>query len=89
MSPKIKREEKIEKLFERLKITDINKLFQVLETRSIMTVFRNLTKIGYYSSYSHAGRYYTLRHIPNFDENGLWHFKDISFSKFGTLKATV
>lgn len=89
MAPKNKREERIRKLFERIKITDIDKLFQILETHSPMTVFRNLTKIGYYSSYSHAGRYYTLKHIPHFDKNGLWHYDDVCFSRFGTLKATV
>lgn len=84
-----KRTETLRKLFDRIKIADINKLFQVLNTNSNMTVFRHLKKIGYFSSYSHAGRYYTLRHIPKFDANGLWQFQSVYFSKVGTLKETA
>jgi hypothetical protein len=45
--------------------------------------------VGYRSSYSHAGRYYTLRSIPKFDERGLWFHGEIRFSAHGTLRATV
>jgi hypothetical protein len=54
-----------------------------------MSVFRRLREIGYLSSYTHKGQYYTLAHIPEFDENGLWFFQGIGFSKAGTLKSTV
>jgi hypothetical protein len=48
-----------------------------------------MAKLGYLSSYSHAGKFYTLRTIPNFDQHGLWHYEGISFSKHGTLKSTI
>jgi hypothetical protein len=54
-----------------------------------MSIFRRLKEIGYFSSYTHAGRFYTLSHIPQFDEYGLWIYQGIGFSKEGTLKATV
>jgi hypothetical protein len=45
--------------------------------------------VGYRTSYSHTGRYYTLEHIPQFDPRGLWHYRQIGFSLHGTLRATV
>jgi hypothetical protein len=27
--------------------------------------------------------------VPRFDENGLWHYKKVSFSKYGNLKNTI
>ena len=83
------REERLWKLFNRLEIADIKKLFVALNTKSRTTVFRCLKKIGYFSSYSHAGRYYTLRSIPVFDNAGLWHVQGVSFSKHDSLKETV
>jgi len=83
------REERLWKIFNRLEIADIKKLFTALNTKSRTTVFRFLKRIGYFSSYSHAGRYYTLRSIPVFDNAGLWHVQGVSFSKHGSLKETV
>jgi len=83
------REERLWNLFNRLEIADIKKLFTALNTKSRTTVFRFLKRIGYFSSYSHAGRYYTLRSIPVFDNAGLWHVQGVSFSKHGSLKETV
>jgi hypothetical protein len=61
----------------------------VLKTRSRMTVFRRLSTVGYRSSYNHAGRYYTLTDVPEFDEDGLWQHAGVGFSRDGTLKETV
>jgi hypothetical protein len=60
-----------------------------LETTSVMTATRRLSELGYLSSYSHRGRYYTLTAIPQFDVDGLWRFEGIGFSRCGTLKNTV
>jgi len=83
------RDEKLWKLFTRIEIADIKKLFIALNTKSRTTVFRCLKRIGYFSSYSHAGRYYTLHSKPTFDNVGLWHVQGASFSKYGSLKETV
>ncbi|MCP3880664.1 MAG: hypothetical protein GY701_20075 [Sulfitobacter sp.] len=54
-----------------------------------MSVFRRLKAVGYRSSFNHAGRYYTLADVPQFDQWGLWFHRDAGFSCAGTLKATV
>jgi hypothetical protein len=54
-----------------------------------MTVFRKLDTLGYRTSSSHRGRYYTLERIARFDSRGLWSHGDIRFSTAGTLKATA
>jgi hypothetical protein len=41
------------------------------------------------SSYSHRGSYYTLDENAHFDENGLWSFGSIWFSRQGTLLNTA
>lgn len=76
-------------LFRKRLVADIDALFDTLDTRSRMSVFRRLREIGYLSSYTHTGRYYTLVNIPEFDDFGLWRHQAIGFSRFGTLKATV
>jgi hypothetical protein len=77
------------RLFQRQPVVDLPQLCEALETRSRMTVFRRLSALGYRSSYSHAGRYYTLRELPHFDADGLWQHAGILFSRDGTLRATV
>ena len=52
-------------------------------------MLRVLSRIGYLTSYSHAGSYYTLRNIPAFDAVGLWFRGEIRFSRHHTLRATV
>jgi hypothetical protein len=54
-----------------------------------MTVFRRLRDIEYVSSYTHAGRYYTLYDIARFGSDGIWFYDDIGFSQNGSLKNTV
>ncbi len=76
-------------LFRRQGMVDLQTLFSVLKTRSRMTVFRRLSAVGYFSSYSDAGRYYTLRDVPQFDADGLWRYQGVGFSRFGSLKSTV
>ncbi|MGH2396144.1 MAG: hypothetical protein ACRDFW_03975 [bacterium] len=77
------------RLFRRQRIADVQTLSAALETSSRMSVFRRLSALGYLTSYSHAGRYYTLRDIPQFDRDGLWQYQGLCFSRDGSLKATV
>ena len=79
----------LEQLFERHRIADLAKLQGVLQTSSRMSVFRRLAALGYGSSYSHNGRFYTLQHIPRFDADGLWQHQGVCFSCHGSLKSTV
>jgi predicted metal-dependent HD superfamily phosphohydrolase len=79
----------LRKLIRRMSIADMAALFEVLGTRSRMTVFRRLKEIGYRTSFTHAGRWYTLADLPEFDELGLWFHRDAGFSTEGTMKETV
>ncbi len=76
-------------LFGKCPVADLDLLFETLDTRSRMSVFRRLREVGYFSSYSHSGRYYTLASIPEFDDHGLWRFQSAGFSRFGTLRSTI
>lgn len=79
----------LERLFAHRPVADLPQLGRTLGTGSRMSVFRRLSTLGYRSSYTHTGRYYTLSTIPQFDIDGLWRFEGIGFSRDGTLKATV
>ena len=41
------------------------------------------------TSINQNGRYYTLPQTPVFDENGLWKYQRVLFSKHGNLKHTI
>src|SRR5437879_7729943 len=71
------------------KVATLPELKQALGTEVGMTVFRKLRELGYYSSYSHRGQYYTLNEIARFDEQGLWSHHGIWFSRHGSLLNTA
>jgi len=52
------------------------------------TVQRRLADWQAISSYNRNGSYYTLSNIPEFDANGLWQYRGVFFSKFGSLPET-
>jgi hypothetical protein len=56
---------------------------------SIPSVRRFLAEVGYYSSFTHNGGWYTLRWIPRFDDDALWFYNDIGFSRAGSLTNTL
>lgn len=89
MSPITEVPKALTQLFRRRRVVDLGELFAVLETHSRMTVFRRLSSLDYMTSYSHAGRYYTLRDIAVFDAHGLWQHAGALFSRDGTLKDTL
>ena len=70
-------------------IATLGELKAKLRTSSTMTVFRKLKELGYLSSYSHRGKYYTLTEIPHFDELGLWSCRSVCFSSSGNLLETT
>jgi hypothetical protein len=76
------------KLFNKEKCLTIKNISQVLEY-SDRSAQRLLKKLGYYSSFTHNGKWYTLESIPKFDENGLWFYREIGFSKWRNLTATI
>jgi hypothetical protein len=72
----------------RNQIATLDELKQALGTTVDVTVFRKLRPLDYLTSYSHRGRYYTLREIARFDDHGLWSQAEVWFSRVGTLLAT-
>jgi len=76
------------KLFNKARCLTIKDISQALEY-SDRSVQRLLKKLGYYSSFTHNGKWYTLEYIPEFDENGLWFYQGIGFSKWRNLTATI
>lgn len=83
------RAQELARLFRQQKIASIEELKKALGTEVNMTVFRKLQLLGSHTSYSHRGRYYTLDEVAEFDPLGLWSFRDVWFSKYGTLLATA
>lgn len=79
----------LRKLLRREPAVTLDALCRALKTRSRTSVFRRLKVMGYFSSFTHRGRYYTLREVPQFDSFGLWRYRDVGFSEAGSLKATV
>jgi len=79
----------LRKHLRRHKIATLPELKQVLGTTTSLTVFRKLKLLDYLSSYTHRGRYYSLREIARFDDAGLWSQDAVWFSRYGTLVATI
>ena len=71
------------------KIATLPQLKSALGTAVTLTVLRKLAPLGYRSSYSHCGAYYTLDSIAQYDELGLWSYRDAHFSRYGTLLKTA
>ena len=81
--------EPVETLLRRHRIATLAEMKDVMGTSATMTVFRKLKALGYRTSYSHRGKYYTLMDIPEFDEQGLWFCRAVGFSRDGNLLATT
>lgn len=79
----------LRKLFRQRRIADLPALFKTLQTDSPMSVYRRLFPLGYISSYSHNGRFYTLDDVPEFDAGGFWQYQGAFFSRHGTLMSTT
>ena len=71
------------------KVATLPQLKNALGTSVTFTVLRKLSPLGYRSSYSHCGAYYTLDSIAHYDDLGLWSYRDIHFSQRGTLLNTA
>lgn len=71
------------------KIATLPELAAALGQGARRTVFRKLQELSYRTSYSHRGSYYTLDELAQFDELGLWSYRDVWFSIYGTLLRTA
>lgn len=77
------------KMFHQRKVLTFDVIGEALGTTVKMTIFRKLKMLSYRSSYSYAGKYYTLDKIAMYDKNGLWSFNRIHFSINGSLMNTI
>jgi len=81
-------DEKALRRFAEEKVLTVPDLIKTLSC-SLITVRRRLHEWDAHTSYNKNGRYYTLPSIPTFDKNGIWCYRDVYFSTYGTLKHTV
>jgi len=81
--------DRLERLLRDHQVATMPQLKTALGTSVTFTVLRKLAPLGYRSSYSHSGTYYTLDSIAQYDERGLWSYGDIHFSRHGTLLNTA
>lgn len=79
----------LRELFIKNKVLDIGNVMNAVDATTRMTAYKYMKRLDYLSSYTHSGRYYTLKSIPEFDKDGLWHYGDIGFSRYGTLMETI
>lgn len=56
---------------------------------AVISIRRFLKQIGYFRSFTHNGKWYTLQSIPHFNKDGIWLHEDIAFSKHGNLTRTI
>jgi hypothetical protein len=89
MRPLSYRSDALRALLLRNQIATLDEMKQALGNPVDVTVFRKLKPLDYLTSYSHRGRYYTLREIARFDDLGLWSQADVWFSRSGTLLTTA
>ena len=73
--------DKVLKRFRAKKIMTLDLLAAALQ-RSLRTAQRRLVEWQAINSYNKNGAYYTLPQVPTFDVNGLWHYRDVFFSKY-------
>ncbi|MEA2038901.1 MAG: hypothetical protein U9N82_03605 [Thermodesulfobacteriota bacterium] len=75
-------------LLEDMKVFTLERLVSSLSC-SVPTARLKLKQWGAYTSYNQNGRYYAMSTVPRFDNNGLWNYEDIYFSRYGNLKNTI
>ncbi|MBW1700274.1 MAG: hypothetical protein JRH18_22350 [Deltaproteobacteria bacterium] len=81
--------ESLEEVFFVERVLSLESIGRFLGTPSKRTIARKLDALGCRASYSHAGRYYTLEECADYNQYGLWSFRNIHFSKYGTLINTI
>jgi hypothetical protein len=70
------------------KVITIHELANLLGT-SLPTARRRLKAWNALTSYNKNGRYYILPDVPQFNDYGLWHYRDVRFSRYGNLTQTL
>ena len=76
------------KAFRGRKVMKLGEVAELIHS-SIHTARRRLKQWRAHTSYNQNGRYYALPDVPEFDGDGLWHWRGVFFSRYGNLKQTV
>lgn len=76
------------KTFRSRKVMKLGEVAELIHS-SIHTARRRLKEWRAHTSYNQNGRYYALPDVPEFDGDGLWHWRGVFFSRYGNLKQTV
>lgn len=79
----------LKRLLVKSKMATMVELKEAMGTTVDATVFRKLKELYYLRSYSHRGKYYTLPEVARFDDQGLWSYQGVRFSKQGSLLNTI
>lgn len=77
------------RLFKSETVVDLPRIEKALGGVSTMTAFRYLRQVPYQRSYNHNGRYYCYHDPSRYDRLGLWTWRDVHFSRDGSLRKTV
>lgn len=88
MQKQLKAKERLKQLFEQKQCWTIDELCRSLGYAAI-SIRRFLKQLGYFSSFTHNSKWYTLGSVPTFNKDGLWFCDGIGFSKHGNLKQTI
>ena len=80
--------EQLKPLFARRKCWMIEPLAASMDY-AVVSVRRLLRQAGYFRSYTHNGKWYTLDSIPAFDRHGIWVHEQIAFSRHGDMIKTI
>lgn len=70
------------------KVVTIDEILLELGNPVKSTAFRVLEQVNYISSYSHRGRFYSMKSTARFNKNGIWIYAGIYFSRYGNLIET-
>jgi len=88
MQKQLKTIEQLKTLFVQKACWTIDELCHALGYAAI-SVRRYLRQLGYFSSFTHNNKWYTLSSVPRFDKDGLWFWDCVGFSKHGNMKQTI
>ena len=88
MAKRTDTQNQLAQLFKQEKCYTIDQLSRRLNY-SLISIRRFLKVMGYFTSFTHNSKWYTLRSIPSFDKNGIWFYQDSGFCKHGNLNQTI
>ena len=79
---------KAHEVLRKKKVLTVDEVAQLMNG-SRPTARKQLKEWNVYTSYNKNARYYALPEVPEFDDDGMWVYKKIRFSKQGNLRQTL